>query len=147
MTTRLVLHPRHLTHLRHHAEGSYPMECCGILIGRQNGHTVEVDILVVAPNAAHQNATRRFVIPPELLLATHRQARDESREVVGYYHSHPDHPALPSRTDRQHAWPGVSYLIVSVEGGQAGDIRSWRLEDEAADFHQEPWTLADPSSP
>ncbi len=144
MSTRLVLQSRHLAHIRCQAAEAYPTECCGILLGRRTGDDVEVDRLVTAPNATRENPTRRFAIAPELLLATHREARQAARLVVGYYHSHPDHPARPSRTDRRHAWPGVSYLIVSVDSGRAGDVRSWRLGDGEEDFREEIWTLADP---
>ena len=141
--TRLVLLARDLARVRRHAAGSYPAECCGILVGGEAGNDVVVDRLVAAPNAALRDATRRYVIPPELLLATHRTARAAARKVVGYYHSHPDRPARPSSTDRRHAWPGVSYLIVSVGSGGAGEVRSWRLDDGGSDFCEEPWKLAD----
>jgi len=74
---------------------------------------------------------------PETVLATLRRARERGFELVGYYHSHPDHPAEPSATDRESAWPGVSYLIVPVAAGEAGRARSWRLAADRSGFVEE----------
>ena len=77
------------------------------------------------------------MIRPETVLAAQKEARALSFDVVGYYHSHPDHPAVPSEFDREHAWPGLSYLIVSVEKGKVAAARSWRLADDRARFEEE----------
>ena len=75
----------------------------------------------------HPDRRRRYALAPEALLAAQKAARAEGLDLVGYYHSHPDHPPRPSAADRRDAWPGVSYLIVAVAGGAAGEARSWRL--------------------
>ena len=80
---------------------------------------------------------RRYLIGPEAVLRADRAARAEGLGIVGYYHSHPDHPAVPSAFDREHAWAGVSYLIVPVTAGKAGPARSWRLAGAEGDFVEE----------
>ena len=85
-----------------------------------------------------ENRHNRYLIPPEVILRTEREARADGLDVVGYYHSHPDHPSRPSDFDRDHAWPGYSYLIVSVREGRARDERSWRLSDDRSRFDEEP---------
>lgn len=84
---------------------------------------------VPATNIA-EAATRRFEIDPAELLALHRSCRERGLEVVGYYHSHPDGKPQPSELDRRQAWPETSYLIVVVDRGEAGEVRSWRLRDD-----------------
>jgi proteasome lid subunit RPN8/RPN11 len=91
-----------------------------------------------APNASEDGAgARRFRIVPELLLRAHREARARGLEVVGFYHSHPDAEARPSTLDREHAWPGYSYLIVGVVGGRPRELRSWRMEALGGTFGEE----------
>jgi proteasome lid subunit RPN8/RPN11 len=73
---------------------------------------------------------RRYWIDPEMMLKVQREARDRNLDIIGVYHSHPDHPAIPSECDRRLAWPVYSYVIVSVQAGKAADFRSWRLDEE-----------------
>ncbi|BAB74606.1 all2907 [Nostoc sp. PCC 7120 = FACHB-418] len=72
---------------------------------------------------------RRYAIAPQIMLQVQREARDKSLNIIGIYHSHPDHPAIPSECDRLYAWAGYSYIIVSVQKGIASDILSWSLDD------------------
>jgi len=141
-----------LARIRAHGEASYPEECCGVLVGRieRSGGVadpahVRVVRLVGAENEREQESRyNRYLIPPEVILRTEREARTEGLDIVGYYHSHPDHPSKPSDFDREHAWPGYSYLIVSVRGdgsaggGRARDERSWRLSNDRKRFNEEP---------
>lgn len=147
LSPRLVMIPRHSMAIERHAEAAYPEECCGVLIGRplsdQHGHLVEQ--VLPARNDREEGRDRRFVISPEIVLAAHKQARAKGREVIGYYHSHPDHPARPSAHDREHARPGVSYLIVSVERGKAAEVKSWRLPAGAQDYEEE--AVVEPALP
>jgi proteasome lid subunit RPN8/RPN11 len=124
-----------------HAERTYPEECCGFLLGRmpapeRNGATL-VERVVPAANERQDSRHNRFVMSPETVLAAHKEARAAGLAVVGYYHSHPDHPAEPSEFDREHAWPGLSYLIVAVHGGVVDRARSWRLRDDRERFDEE----------
>ena len=120
-----------------HAVRTYPEECCGFLLGEERAGTTRVDRVVPAANEREDSRHNRFVMNPETVLAAHKEARAAGLSVVGYYHSHPDHPAEPSEFDREHAWPGLSYLIVSVRRGQVDRARSWRLRDDRAHFAEE----------
>jgi len=138
--SRFVISPRHLQAIGHHASTSYPEECCGVLIGHAGGldspPTIVERILSVG-NEREDSRHNRYVINPETILAAQKEARALGLDIVGYYHSHPDHPARPSEFDRDHAWPGLSYLIVSVERGRVVDARSWRLTDDRLSFDEE----------
>lgn len=135
--SRLVISAGHLQTAGKHAATSYPDECCGVLIGRSLGDSTVVERLLSVDNERNESRHNRYLINPETVLAAHKEARALGLDVVGYYHSHPDHPARPSEFDREHAWPGVSYLIVSVEKGSVADSRSWRLADDREKFDEE----------
>ena len=134
---RLLISPDHLQAIGRHGEETYPEECCGFLIGRATGETTTIERLLPVDNERQDSRHNRFVINPETVLAAHKEARAAGADVVGYYHSHPDHPSRPSDFDREHAWPGLSYLIVSVQKGRAADARSWRLTDDRERFDEE----------
>jgi proteasome lid subunit RPN8/RPN11 len=135
--SRLVISTRHLHTVSQHAAMSYPDECCGVLIGRASGDSTVVERVLSVGNERNDSRHNRYLINPETVLAAHKEARALGLDVVGYYHSHPDHPARPSDFDREHAWPGVSYLIVSVLKRTVDDIRSWRLADDREQFDEE----------
>jgi proteasome lid subunit RPN8/RPN11 len=96
-----------------------------------------VERVLSVGNERTESRHNRYLINPETVLAAHKEARNLGLDVVGYYHSHPDHPARPSDFDREHAWPGVSYLIVSVMKRNVADVRSWRLADDRERFDEE----------
>ena len=137
--SRIVLLPRHVFAIHRHALTTYPEECCGVLIGRalrgRQGSFVERVLSV--QNERPDSRSNRFLIHPETVLAAQKEARRAGLDIVGYYHSHPDHPARPSDFDREHAWPGLSYLIVSVAGGEVAETRSWRLAEDRSGFEEE----------
>ncbi len=118
------------------AEG-YPREVCGLLIGRRHASSVEVVRVTKARNLNVERAHDRYELDPRDFLAADRAAQREGLEVLGVWHTHPDHPARPSPTDRDSAWPEWSYLIAAVTGEGVGEITSWRLADTAGDFEQE----------
>lgn len=140
--------------IRRHAERDYPNECCGILLGRADGDRKEVLEAVPLPNLrldsqraqeilpletpGKESERNRFLIDPIEQLRVEKDARERKLDVVGYYHSHPDHPARPSIYDRDHAWPSYSYVIVSVERGGAQEMTSWVLTDDRTHFKPEP---------
>ncbi|HSM80348.1 MAG TPA: M67 family metallopeptidase [Nodosilinea sp.] len=138
------------------AVASYPWECCGLLVGRRGPQEVDLDgrtvVEVVAlPNAwdpsrldytdpageSTHSGRDRYFIDPAAMLAVQRSARQRGLEIIGVYHSHPDHPAVPSECDRTLAWPVYSYAIISVVAGQLADLQSWRLDDQQQ-FQSEP---------
>jgi len=133
----IALTPHDLQAIGGHGEASYPEECCGFLIGRAEGDSTSVERLLAVDNERQDSRHNRFLIHPETVLAAHKEARAAGLDVVGYYHSHPDHPARPSEFDREHAWPGLSYVIVSVQGGKVAEARSWRLTDDRERFEEE----------
>ena len=114
--------------LRDWAGGGYPHECCGLLLGRAGDGVVRVEEVVQARNVNAERRRDRYEIDPEDFLRADALSRQRGLDIVGVWHTHPDHPARPSETDRESAWPGWSYLILSVgaEGVQA--MRSWRLD-------------------
>jgi len=115
--------------LRHHGEETYPFECCGILLGH-----VDDDGTRIVTSAARAGNTRtdspqnRYNIDPRDQIRIQREGRERGEDVIGYYHSHPDHPARWSPTDLADAhWPGISYVITSVEKGKAAITNSFEL--------------------
>jgi proteasome lid subunit RPN8/RPN11 len=135
--TALAVSAADMDAIGRHAVRTYPEECCGFLLGEERGGTTRVVRVVPAANERQDSRHNRFVMSPETVLAAHKEARAAGLSVVGYYHSHPDHPAEPSEFDREHAWPGLSYLIVSVRHGQVDRARSWRLRDDRERFAEE----------
>ncbi len=118
-----------LEEIRRQGELAYPAECCGALVGRVGEEGKEVVRLAPAVNRRSDDP-HRYLIAPDDLRSLEAGLRRESLEVVGYYHSHPDHPARPSGFDTDHAWPWYSYLIVRVDRGRAADAASWVLDDQ-----------------
>ena len=118
-------------------EGSaaYPNECCGILFGRDVDGERRVERLEPVVNAFEAGEQyHRFSIEPKDLMRAEKSAADAGQLVVGFYHSHPDHPARPSETDRQAAWPFYSYVIVSITKGEPLDMTSWLLDESTERF-------------
>ncbi|MFM7716007.1 MAG: Mov34/MPN/PAD-1 family protein, partial [Microcystis sp.] len=97
-----------------HAESTYPEECCGLLLGKITETAAEVISIQATENNWSGNRKNRFSIAPEVLLQAQKSARENQLEIIGIYHSHPDHAAIPSEIDRQLAWSGYTYIIVSV---------------------------------
>lgn len=127
-----------LSEIRDHGVRDYPYECCGLLLGRYEPEGKVVGETYPISNAREESAKRnRFLIQPEELLRGERYARDHQMEVVGFYHSHPDSPAIPSRYDLEHAWPTYSYIIVSTSANQANELYSWEQESDRSRFNQE----------
>jgi proteasome lid subunit RPN8/RPN11 len=113
-----------------HAESTYPEECCGLLLGKITDKSVQVIAVQETENNWSGNKGNRFSIAPEVLLQAQKSARENHLEIIGIYHSHPNHAAIPSEIDRQLAWSGYTYLIVSVINGQAIDLQAWQLDDQ-----------------
>ena len=105
--------------LRAHGEETYPHECCGVLLGQMDGDTRTVTSTARAGNTRTDSAHNRYNIDPKDLIRIQREGRDRGEDIVGFYHSHPDHPAQWSQTDFAEAhWFGCSYVITSVERGK-----------------------------
>jgi proteasome lid subunit RPN8/RPN11 len=114
--------------IRWEAERSYPHECCGILLGTIDGQERKVSLTLTCENARTDSPGNRYSIHPEQLIAGLKLARSRGETIVGFYHSHPDHPPQFSSTDLDEAhWFDCSYLIVSVEHGRAAAGNSFVL--------------------
>jgi proteasome lid subunit RPN8/RPN11 len=139
----IELNERQLTEMREHGQRDYPFECCGLMLGRfAEGRKVVAQTYPIS-NAREEEAKRnRFLIRPEELMRGEKYARENGFDVVGFYHSHPDDRAVPSQYDLEHAWPTYSYIVVSVEKGQAVDLRSWEMESDRSRFNEEEITTS-----
>lgn len=143
----LILRPDQMQAMQAHAEQTYPEECCGLLLGIydashdraqvqelrpvSNTWTEEVNPFAESDRTPDTSSKRnRFWIDPQILLSAQRECRDRGWNILGVYHSHPDHPAVPSERDRQLAWSGYSYPILSVTAQHVTDCQSWRLDDQ-----------------
>lgn len=136
--------------IRSHGMETYPHECCGALLGRdselikaQGGAKQSIaaprEVLGLLPlaNRNGDSPRNRFMVTAEDVRTAEAAAQSQGWEIIGWYHSHPDHPARPSEYDRDHAWPWYSYIIVSVKDGAAGEMTSWRLDDDRREFSPE----------
>lgn len=129
--------------IRAHGAETYPNECCGALLGRdasgEAGQERPREILGVYPlvNRREDSPRNRFSVTSKDVLDAEKAAGTSGLDVIGWYHSHPDHPARPSEYDREHAWPWYSYVIVSVRGRESKEMTSWRLEDDRARYREE----------
>ena len=135
----IQLGENHHNEIAAHGERDYPHECCGLLLGTfGEGSLKLVAEIYPISNAREEQAKRnRFLIRPEELMRGERYAEVRGFDVLGFYHSHPDHPAVPSQYDLEHAWPLYSYIVVSVSAGAAEDLRSWKMEPDRSRFAEE----------
>ena len=135
-----------LSLLHRHAEAAYPEECCGVLLGRLDGADGRIDALVPVENRDADERTRRYLIGPADYLRAEREAERQGLDVVGFYHSHPDHPARPSATDLAEAtFPGFVYTITAVARGRAEETTAWRLADDRSRFLPVPLSPSEPA--
>jgi len=124
----LIIRQTELDSLRRHGEETYPRECCGVMLGRIEGDERVVDAVLRAGNTRVDSPHNRYNIDPRELVRIQREARDRGLDIVGFYHSHPDHSARWSQTDLAEAhWIGCSYVITSVEKGVATVTNSFDL--------------------
>jgi len=118
----------HYDALRHHGEETYPYECCGVLLGRADDEARVVTSVARCGNTREDSPQNRYNIDPKEFIHIQREARERGEEVIGFYHSHPDHPAHWSQTDLAEAhYLGHSYVITSVERGKAAVTNSFEL--------------------
>lgn len=128
--------------IRRHGEAEYPHECCGLLLGSftEGGRKRVAEVYPIS-NAREEDARHnRSLITPDEYMRGERHARSLGLDIVGNYHSHPNHRAVPSGFDLEHAWPTWSYIIVSVCEGRATDLRSWEMETDRSRFNEEELT-------
>jgi|SRR5947209_7305348 len=133
MTERaLTIPPAVDESIRRHGQETYPHECCGALVGRDD----RVADVVPLPNTTEEGPRRRFLVRPSDYREAERKAGELGGELLGFYHSHPDHPARPSQYDLDHAWPNFAYIIVAVAQGAAADMTVWFLKEDRSSFDE-----------
>ena len=120
-----------------HGESDYPYECCGFILGNFTNEASKGVEYIPASNTKEENQERRFLIDPMAYQKTEDEADKRSLSVISIVHSHPDHPDKPSDFDRDHAWPGFSYVIISIQNGKATSYRSWQLNSDREYFIEE----------
>ena len=135
----LLLDPLSVEDIRRHGREAYPHECCGALLG----HGELVTKVLALPNTTDEGPRRRFLISPADYQAAEAQASSRGEQLVGFYHSHPDHPARPSEHDLPHAWPVLAYVIISIRKGESGELTSWRLKEDRSAFDQMELTIGE----
>jgi proteasome lid subunit RPN8/RPN11 len=118
--------------IRRHGEETFPHECCGALVGRGD----RVTAIVPLPNTTEEGPRRRFLVRPSDYQMAEQRASSLGGDLLGFYHSHPDHPARPSQFDLDHAWPTFAYAIVSVMSGLARDMTVWFLKEDRSSFDE-----------
>ena len=134
----LLVPPEFLRAIQAHGEVAYPNEGCGLLLGREAGADKQVvDLLPIRNGREPEAAHNRYLITPQDMLRGEQVAVERGLDVIGIFHSHPDHPAVPSEFDREHALPWYSYVISSIDHGRAVVSRSWLLGEDYLSFAEE----------
>jgi proteasome lid subunit RPN8/RPN11 len=145
----VALSQRQVSQIAHEGEMAYPNECCGALIGHDDASGRRVLRLEPLGNSFQADEQfHRFSLNPRDLMKAEKSAAGDGLLVLGFYHSHPDHPARPSEYDRVHAWPFYSYVIVAIAKGKAADMTSWQLIEATEQFEaEEILQIAETASP
>jgi len=125
-----------------HTEASYPYECCGLMIGTM-GQDKTVHAFRRCKNLNTERAHDRYDMDPLDMLRVEREFETSPWDIIGIYHSHPDHPSRPSQTDTDRAWPDYSYVIISVQQGTVAGAQSWVLDEGQRKFDEEPLITGD----
>ncbi len=125
-----------LNQIKKNGEKTYNAECCGAIFGKPGSGSFNITELLEFNNERSDNKERRYLISPKQYLQSERIASEKELELLGFYHSHPDHPAIPSQFDTEHAFPNFIYMIVSVQKGEAGNLTSWRLLEDRTGFEE-----------
>jgi len=133
----IIVEKAHLAEIQQHGVATYPHECCGFLLGRVEENRRVVEQTRRAQNQRPDSPHNRYQISPQEYMRAERLAAEAGLEVIGFYHSHPDHPAQPSQFDLENAWPGLVYVIVGVKAGQADKMTAWVLADDRSQFLSE----------
>lgn len=130
--------------IRQHGGEAYPEECCGALLGVVEKATPRVTRLERMANARVGERNRRYVIDPLEYARLEKRADAEGLSMLGFYHSHPDHPAVPSDYDREHGFPFFHYVLVAVHAGVPGELASYVLSEDRGAFDREELLVEDP---
>ena len=118
------------------ALSAYPEECCGFLLGRVSDTYREVNEVREAGNIRENRRERRYRIEPLELMRLEEEIEGSAQDLLGFYHSHPNHPPNPSEYDREHAWPWYTYVILSINENAEGELTAWKLKDDREAFDE-----------
>ncbi|MGD1278795.1 MAG: M67 family metallopeptidase [Tepidisphaeraceae bacterium] len=140
--SQLILSASQVRQIEREAAAAYPQECCGAILGKERidggrKRRIVQRLEALKNSFSPDERYRRFSLDPLELMQLEKRASHGGLSVLGFYHSHPDHPSRPSEYDRQHAWGFYSYVIVAVAGGEAAELTSWRLDEKTGTFEQE----------
>ncbi len=130
-----------VTRMKAHGTKTYPEECCGVLLGKLEDKEKLVSDILEIDNSSKQQRERRFIITPEDYQNAEAEAARKGLDILGFYHSHPDHPARPSQFDVDHAFPSWSYIIIGVNKGKPAAMSSWVLREDRSSFDEEQLTI------
>ena len=138
----IILTKKIIDEFQSHGEEEFPHECCGFILGNftKDGQG-EALKYIPASNSKEENRERRFLIDPIVYQDAEDKADELGLSVISIVHSHPDHPDKPSEFDREHAWPGFSYIIIAVHSGRAVSFKSWQLSQDRSHFNEEYVTI------
>ena len=126
-----------LNRIKVHGEEIYNEECCGALFGNYDDETRTIVDLLEFQNEKEESKQNRFLITPDQYKLAERLAKERNLELLGFYHSHPDHPAQPSQFDVDHALPWFIYVIVSINEGNANNLTAWILKEDRSGFNHQ----------
>ena len=135
-----VLSPEHLAYIEQHASDTYPEECCGVLIGKP-GRRVKVAMVRPAANRTANGKRDRYEIDPGEILHLAQIGEKLRCEIVGFYHSHPDHEPVPSASDLARAWPAYAYLIIGIDAEDSAQTRAWIYDEDTHQYYEQPIVL------
>ena len=134
----IKLRSEHLLEIENHGKATYPMECCGLLLGKiSNDEKIVIQILKAKNEREQQQQHNRFLISPRTMFDSQKIARANKMDILGFYHSHPDAEACPSKFDLDHAWPFYAYVILSVKKGKTKTMTCWKLSKDRSIFESE----------
>ena len=125
-----------LNDIKNQVKRNYPLECCGLLVGTNTSERKVVEVRQVE-NKNTDRTHDRYEIEGKEFMKVDKEAKKKGLQIIGIYHSHPDHPAVPSAFDTEHAWTGYSYLIIAIEKREKIDVKAWVFNDEKKQFEEE----------
>jgi proteasome lid subunit RPN8/RPN11 len=138
MRARVVAGPEVLAEIGRLAGRAYPAEGCGVLVGTATGELIRIVVALPGRNLRSDRARDRYELDPADIVRAERTARADRADVVGFWHSHPDHPARPSAFDTERAWTDYVYVIASTTASGTVDVRAWQLDAEGGAFAELP---------
>ncbi len=125
-----------INRIKENGEKTYNAECCGAIFGKPDNGIYVITELLEFNNEREDNPERRYLISPKQYMHSERIAAEKNLNLLGFYHSHPDHPAIPSQFDTEHAFPNFIYMIVSIQNGKAENLTSWKLFEDRNGFEE-----------